>query len=64
MEENGTGDRVECDVREYPPNSSLVEVVWQTISTLLSDTENDEIQSIVMSGIILTLSHVIQLLLY
>ena len=64
MEENGTGDRVECDVREYPPNSSFVEVVWQTISTLLSDTENDEIQSIVMSGIILTLSHVIQLLLY
>ena len=50
MKEDGTGDRVECDVREYPPNSSFVAVVWQNISTFISDTDNNAFQSIVMSG--------------
>uniref|UniRef100_A0A1X7VX19 Ig-like domain-containing protein n=1 Tax=Amphimedon queenslandica TaxID=400682 RepID=A0A1X7VX19_AMPQE len=49
MEEDVTGDRVECDVREYPPNSSFVAVVWHNISTFISDTDNNAFQSIVMS---------------
>ncbi|XP_019848637.1 PREDICTED: uncharacterized protein LOC109580167 [Amphimedon queenslandica] len=49
MEEDVTGDRVECDVREYPPNSSFVAIVWQNISTFISDTDNNAFQSIVMS---------------
>ena len=64
MEENGTGDRIECDVREYPSNSSFVDVLWQSISTFLSGADNNELHSIVMSGMYNTdLKYHIQLLL-
>uniref|UniRef100_A0A1X7SYM9 G-protein coupled receptors family 2 profile 1 domain-containing protein n=1 Tax=Amphimedon queenslandica TaxID=400682 RepID=A0A1X7SYM9_AMPQE len=46
MEEDGTCDRVECDVREYPPNSSFVEVVPRSINTFIFNAKNSELKSI------------------
>ena len=34
----GSQDRVECDIREYPPsNSSFVEVVGQSVADFISE---------------------------
>ncbi|XP_019855088.1 PREDICTED: uncharacterized protein LOC109583981 [Amphimedon queenslandica] len=38
MEEDGTGDRVECDVREYPPNSSFKRLSNDTGSNTYSSS--------------------------